>query len=529
MYSNLYSNLPEEKYARKIRRSHLKNLAQFFTPISIASFMASWVISNRKNIKILDPAIGLGVFIRAAFQLENTLNFVGYDIDSSILNEAESLLLTNKINIKLENKDYLFNDWENKYDGIICNPPYLKFQQFKNRADVLIEFKEKLDLEISGFSNIYTLFLIKSLSQLNSGGKLAYLIPSEFLNSDYGKIIKELILNQKMLRYVIIFDFQEKVFNDAITTSSIFLFANDKHNQTIEFINIKSPDEVKLLTSKLSKYPNSQIIGKKIEYSEIKPEKKWRIYYQEIVANSYKNLVPFSNYGKVVRGIATGANDYFTFDQQKQEKFKIPATNLLPCICKSNQVKSSIFTQKHFESLVNRGDKVYLFKGENGENEAVKSYLELGEKLAIDKKYLTKRRKPWYAVEKRQPAPIWVGVFNRSGLKFIRNETQIRNLTTFHCVYVNPETKIDLLFSYLLTDVAKGIFNDNCREYGGGLKKFEPNDLNNGMMLNLDIIDDDREKEIIELYQAYRLSILQDKPDNLLLNQINEIFEQYLR
>jgi adenine-specific DNA-methyltransferase len=104
-------------------------------------------------------------------------------------------------------KDYLFNDWQNKYDGIISNPPYLKFQDFKNRVDALQEFQSRLGIKLSGFSNIYTLFLIKSLCQLNFHGKAAYIIPSEFLNADYGKHVKAFLLKNRMLRYVFIFYF----------------------------------------------------------------------------------------------------------------------------------------------------------------------------------------------------------------------------------------------------------------------------------------------------------------------------------
>ena len=65
-------------------------------------------------------------------------------------------------------------------------------------------------------------------------------------------------------------------------------------------------------------------------------------------------------------------------------------------------------------------------------------------------------------IRKPPPAPIWVSVFNRNGLKFIRNEAGISNLITFHCVYLkqsDPSSTInlDLLFAYLLTDIAKEI------------------------------------------------------------------------
>ena len=48
-------------------------------------------------------------------------------------------------------------------------------------------------MKLSGFTNIYTLFILKSIWQLRKGGRTAYIVPSEFLNSDYGKDVKKYI------------------------------------------------------------------------------------------------------------------------------------------------------------------------------------------------------------------------------------------------------------------------------------------------------------------------------------------------
>ena len=157
-------------------------------------------------------------------------------------------------------------------------------------------------------------------------------------------------------------------------------------------------------------------------------------------------------------------------------------------------------------------------------------YIELGEKTGIDKKYLTSCRTPWYSLENRPPSPIWVSVFNRSGLKFIRNEANISNLTTFHCVYpvqnsLFDHVNVDILFAYLLTDVAREIFEDNRREYGNGLQKFEPNDLNKAMMLDLTLLDKKTENIILEIYNKYRETAINKFPDDNFLTEINNIFK----
>jgi adenine-specific DNA-methyltransferase len=147
-----------------------------------------------------------------------------------------------------------------------------------------------------------------------------------------------------------------------------------------------------------------------------------------------------------------------------------------------------------FEKLKQQDKDIFLLNAANSDDSNVVKYLKLGQEQGIDKRYLTASRNPWYSLENRPPAPIWVSVFNRAGLKFVRNEANIFNLTTFHCIYparnnLFSHTDIDLLFAYLLTDTAKQIFVDNSREYGNGLQKFEPNDINSGKMLDISLLD----------------------------------------
>jgi adenine-specific DNA-methyltransferase len=125
--NTLFSDTPEKKYAAVSNPEQVKQLGQFFTPFPIARFMAKWVIGNSKCKKVLDPAVGLGIFFRAILQEThvNIFEFIGYDVDPRVLKQAKELFKDHEHSqIKLINRDYMFNDWNNRYDGIICNPPY---------------------------------------------------------------------------------------------------------------------------------------------------------------------------------------------------------------------------------------------------------------------------------------------------------------------------------------------------------------------------------------------------------------------
>jgi adenine-specific DNA-methyltransferase len=126
--------------------------------------MSEWITSNQKCKTIVDPAVGLGIFFRAIASKKGyeKYRFIGYDIDERILKRAKTILNNiPDLRIHLEKKDYLLNDWGKEYDGIICNPPYLKFHDYENK-EILSIFEKRLKIKLTGFTNIYTLFFLKS-------------------------------------------------------------------------------------------------------------------------------------------------------------------------------------------------------------------------------------------------------------------------------------------------------------------------------------------------------------------------------
>lgn len=536
VHDKIFSELPEKEYLKSTPYEHRRKLGQFFTPMFIADLMTEWVVNNESGTEILDPALGLGIFFRSIvknhFDRIKRFNFIGYEIDKNMVKLSRDLFLNiPEVNIQIHNRDYLTEDWERKYDGIVCNPPYLKFHDYEPKDVLLNMFKARLGMKLSGFTNIYTLFILKSIWQLRNGGRAAYIVPSEFLNSDYGKNVKKYIKKSETLRFVIIIDFNLGVFEDATTTSSILLFAKDQNNKEVEFINIKSLRELELIRNYILSYPLTRKKGKVVKTKELDEAQKWRIYYQELNGSKYKHLVPFSKYAKVSRGIATGANSYFMFSESKRVKYGIKMKFLLPCLAKASYAKKHFFTNDDFEKLREADKLVYLLNATDLSDENLRKYIELGEKQGIHKRYLTSHRTPWYSQENRPPAPILVTVFNRTGLRFVRNEAGVYNLTAFHCVYLKPNImpKVDLLMSYLITDVAREIFEDSRREYGGGLRKFEPNDLNNAFVVDLNKISKDKEENILHLFSKFRENEINGKSTVEVKNKLNEIFLDIFR
>ncbi|MGB5770601.1 MAG: N-6 DNA methylase, partial [Crocosphaera sp.] len=451
------------------------------TPSIIAHIMAKWVTQNNPKT-ILDPAFGLGIFYEeiSKINLENKWHFTGYEIDNNILSYLDNV--KHNINLTIINKDYLESDIS-YFDAIICNPPYMRFQKFINRHNILPRIEKQIGKKLVGYSNIASIFLIKALQQLNTNGRLAFILPFEFFNTGYGKEIKRRLIENSLLKQIIIFANEKDIFPDATTTICILLCQNDRVSKEVKITNIKNNEYIKQISDISNHY------HKKIDNFQLPYNKKWTpiilslFSHQEIPDGFCK----ISEYGRFKRGIATGANDFFALNKTRIDELQIPENNISKCITKSQLIQKFIFTNDDFMCLSKQDKPVYCLDVKDSKNPAVISYLKLGEEMSYNERYLTKKRNPWYQLEKRETAPILCGVFNRGRLKVIRNFTTAINFTCYHGFYPNMlgQNLIDKLFIYLISDWGQDIIKMNKRSYGNNLDKFEPGDLNDSYCPNI--------------------------------------------
>lgn len=487
----------ELKYKNITPLQHRKDFGQFFTPSPVAKLMSKWIMKcNPKSI--LDPAFGLGVFYDEIINTNQNheITFTGYEIDNHILNY---LNVKQNPNCSIINKDYLESQ-AGTYDAIICNPPYMRFQKFLNRHNVLPNIEKIIEKKLIGYSNISSVFLVKSLKELNADGNLAYIMPFEFFNTGYGKEIKRCLIENHLLKQIIIFSNEKEIFPDAITTVCILLCKNDNKQEAIKITTIKTNEEI-------DNIPDiSNFYQRKIIPSDLPCNEKWSpiikaLFSEHKMPNGFCKL---SFYGTFTRGIATGANDFFALSKSKIEKWDLDENNICKCITKSSQIRGAVFTEQEFKKLYLLDKPVYCLDVKNHESRQILEYLKEGEKLNYNKRYLTRTRNVWYKIENRKPAPILFGVFNRGRLKVIRNFTNAINFTCFHSFYPNMfgQRLVNKLFVYLLSGIGQTIIKTNKRRYGDGLDKFEPGDLNDCLCPNqdqFDLIDDIDAEKVIRL------------------------------
>lgn len=160
---------------KQIDKIDKKNQGIYFTPSNTIDRILNFLEPYFNNFQnILEPSCGSCQFILKLKEKIPNSNIIGIELNKIIYDSIKQY--ENK-NIKLENKDFLLFNKNNKYDLIIGNPPFFVIK--KN----LVE-KEYLKY-FDGRPNIFILFIIKSLKQLNKNGILSFILPKNFLNCVY--------------------------------------------------------------------------------------------------------------------------------------------------------------------------------------------------------------------------------------------------------------------------------------------------------------------------------------------------------
>lgn len=486
-------NQSETIFKKTASLERRKEYGQFFTPPIIAAWMAKWVTANHPK-KILEPSVGLGSLAGAVLAVMPNADIEGIEKDPEMFGQIPSSLAGK---IKLRNINYFDLEKDQRYDGIIANPPYVRHHSLDVKKETYSVLEDITGEKLSKLTNLYVLFCIDIIDRLADGGRAAIIIPTEWMNANFGVGFKRYLNKVCALKSVIYVSHDALIFDDALTTASILLLEKRSiapKADPVEFVFVLEKEFFDK-TTPLNCDGGVGSINYQYNWDELLNTKKWdSLFNKDKLIGNQENLIRLDNLCTSRRGIATGANFFFHLSRSEVKENSLSQLSLKKCIGSAPDVKGLIFNSSDFDALVQRDGKAYLFDPPSSLSESDTKYIEKGISLEVNKGYLTSNRKIWYSQERRRPALIWVGVFNRERVKFIYNESEIYNLTTFHCLYPHKEfspLQVKALVAILNHQDFAAYVMEQRRVYGGGLVKLEPKDLNDIRIPDLRLIPSD--------------------------------------
>jgi type I restriction-modification system DNA methylase subunit len=223
----------------------LKLNGAFFTPAYIVDYIID-EIKPKENYRNIDPSSGCGAFLIGLAEyyhkqhkksVKHTVkeNIFGADILPYNIERAKRLLsiyalqygeIMEETDFNLYQRDSFRYRWTEKYDSVVGNPPYVKFQDLsdENRKYLVKHWKtiEK------GTFNLYFAFFELGYDLLKENGKLGYITPNNYFTSLAGETLRTFLINKKCLSKII--DFNSKKVFDVQTYTAISFLRKSKND-----------------------------------------------------------------------------------------------------------------------------------------------------------------------------------------------------------------------------------------------------------------------------------------------------------
>lgn len=486
-YNEARERLQEDLDSRKTPKQR-NAMGQFATPFPLAcSIMGkAKALCTKDTVTFIEPSIGLGSFYAAFRSVFGRIagHAVGFEIDAHYYVPARELWKNE--DLELRHSDFLKEEPSGEsYDLLVTNPPYVRHHHIpaETKRELQNEVLRRTGIKISGLAGLYCYFLILSEKWLADGGISCWLIPSEFMDVNYGKAVKQYLLECVDLLCIHKFKAEDVQFDDALVTSSVVFFHKGK------------PSGNKVIFS-CGKDVNRPSETKSINRECLVASEKWSNLFKESTPRVNSGECKIGDFFTVKRGVATGDNKFFVVNAATIEKYKIPQIFLKPILPSPRYLKENIITIDD-----NGKDTLpqmqYLFSCRFAEDvlkekyPGVWKYIQEGVKRGVDKGYICSHRPLWYFCEDRKPAPFVVPYMGRGDsarkmFRFILNKSDAITTNVYLLLYPKTDYSKCMKDTKLLNDVWLALnevtseqFASNGREYGGGLYKLEPKELLN--------------------------------------------------
>ena len=480
-------------------------LGQFATPAGLASDIVRHALSLLKRggeIRFLEPGFGTGSFYSALLRSvppSRIETAAGYEIDTQYV--EQSTRLWDGTGLRLYRADFTRAEPPqtevDKYNLVVCNPPYVRHHHLDSsqKQELQAIISQRLKFQMNGLGGLYTYFMVLSQAWMSKGGVGAWLVPSEFMDVNYGRKVKEFLASRVTLNRIHRFDPNEVQFEDALVSSVVVFFTNalpsDSHQVEFSFGGTLDEPRVSALISpdQLQKMP------------------KWTHLPRSSAEDGREDGTgTLADLFAIKRGLATGCNSFFVLSPEQVQSHRLPSQFLRPILPSPRDVADNeILADEHGEPLIPK--RRYLLHCElpeeeiQAEHELLWRYLEDGIEKGIHERYLCCHREPWYNQENRPPALFLCTYMGRptarseSPFRFILNHSQATAANVYLMLYPKPrlaallqaEPELSKVVWRALSSVTSESLIGHGRTYGGGLYKLEPRELAN---LSADVILD---------------------------------------
>lgn len=455
----------------------------FYTPEPIASFILKWAFNGNKQLNILEPSCGDGVFLEGIQRNEYEYNAItAIELDEVEAEKANAIGLNKTNVINTDFHEYCMNT-EQRFDLIIGNPPYIRYQYFdKEQQEYAAQIFGKAKLKYSKLTNAWVSFVVGSSLLLKEKGKIGFVLPAEILQVSYAQPLREFLAH--FYNKINIVSFEKLVFPDIQQEVVLLLCEkNNSESHLIEHLELRNAEELESLDVSKLKSPKKQIDFKSNKWTFYFLDQK-EIDFLENLQND-KIIPRLKEFANVEVGITTGSNPFFTVPLSIVQFYNLEKY-AKPLVGRSVQVPSVIFTKQDWCKNRNSEARTHFlsFPKMQELNGAIgaRDYIAWGEEQNIHKGYKCRIRDEWQIVPSQRISEALFIRRNNIYPKLIINEAKAFTTDTMHRVSLKEGVNLKALTASYYNSLSFAFAEICGRSHGGGVLELMPNEVERILM-----------------------------------------------
>ena len=478
-----------------------KSRGAFYTPAEITRFIAQWAVRSESD-RVLEPSCGEADFLLAVGERQRDLgagllvgdNLRAIEIHGPSAERAERRIREAGFSVDVRAANFFDVDAEPKFDAVVGNPPYIRYQDFSGDARrKALEAALRQGVRLSGLASSWAAFVVHAAEFLKPEGRLALVMPAELLTVKYAANVRRYLLQRfGSIRLVM---FEELVFPNVQEEVVLLLAEGQGPAPNFEVYQARNLADLDTIDS-----------APWVPYTPNESDKwMWALLSSDAIG-TYQKVVDAPGgfetlraWGTTYLGIVTGGNRYFSLSARDVRERGLPAKEVLQiCPPGSRYLRGLTFTESAWRGLRDEGKRCFLFRPKDGSpSTAAQRYIDAGETTSVDQGYKCSNRSPWWRVPLVNVPDLLLTYMDRDRPRLITNRAGEHILNSLYGVSLSKGRKrigMDLLPVASLNSLTVLGAELVGRAYGGGLLKLEPREADRLPMPSKDLLESAADK-----------------------------------
>ncbi len=395
-----------------------------------------------------------------------------------------------------KNEDFLLTYWNVKFDMVIGNPPYVRYENIASEKREL--YKRKF-VTFHYRPDLYVCFFEHSLEFLAEGGTHCFICSNRWMKNEYGRKLRAFIAAGFNLEYLIDVERLDAFKEMVLAYPGISVIMNSANNFRIKTATITDLIE---LTRPISYIEKS--------YTDIND------WSEVFLKEKTDDLLSIEEQGfSIGIGVATGADKVFI---SKNLPDVVEKELLLPLISAKDLSANDFCWQGKY--LLNPYDSNGNLVDINDFPKALE-YLE-GYREIIEKRHIVRHNRKWYAlIDKikpglRQQPKILLPDISGNSVIFV-DKGEFYPAHNIYYISGKSIAWLEMLAAILMSSFVKDQISVISNKMNGSLPRWQSQSIKKLRIPELNAISSDKRKRLIDAYHTKDI------------NAINSIVEEILK